>query len=363
MFYFSLIYVSWILVVAGSADLSPMQGRTIDLFKYATDHEPNWTFAYNSIHPDLLDTYLSNCVQELHRRVKIHLNHIYAPGNHRGIPSRPHPYNGLPKLVYLIRYSNIRILNNIKSFLGPGDYDPLLEKINDEHVAYMSTLYVVMKRQKRPIESYLVDVAVLYSMNKRMLNIHRPSHQPPRLRFYQTLIRSMHHDLARFMQSTSELLTVAKFQQLESQVNALSPSNIHGTLNQNKSINQSNIHGYDRPEIQAQIYHLAHRILYVIVIYGSSSAVGLEMISSLLYSDSHRAVRLFLNVEPRTVPLLERPFHELLLSLATGLSNISHVFKPGHPWFGKLLQMVEMMMLLGNMKYLNHSNKLVQLGA
>jgi hypothetical protein len=331
MLYFALLSVSWI--VSGRPDLSPEERHEIALFQYATDHEPNWTPAYNKIGPELLDIYLSECVEDLNNRVETHLNHINPAGNHPGLPVASDPYEGLPKIVYLIRYSNIRILNEVKSYLGPRDYDPLLAEINDEYVAYISTVYQIMKQYQLPIETYLIDVAVLYLINNRMLNMHHPFQQPARLRYYQDMIQRMHHDLGRFLQTISHPFD--NFQQLEYQINALAASNIRG---------------YERSEIQAQVYRLAHRILYVIVIYGSFSVDGSEMIYSLLSSELNRAVRRFLNLDPPNDLPLESPFQQLLLSLDTGLLNLSKVFQSGHPWFERLRQMVKTMMGLGNAK-------------
>jgi hypothetical protein len=332
IFYFYLLSRLWMVGARGP----------LDDFKDATDTVPNWTAAYNNIDPNLLDNFSQQSIQQLHSRVEIHLNHIYTTGNNAGLPVESHPYYGLPKLVYLIRNSNIRVLNEVKSSLGPGYGDPLLENINDRYVEYMSTLYHVMNRQHVPIQTYLIDVAVLNLLNKRMLRNYAPYPELARLQSYHDMIQQMHIDLARFMQTFSQslLTSIDRFddlEQLETRINSLAASNIDG---------------YRPPEIQARVYHLAHRILYTIVMHGGSPEHGSPMISGLLNPESHKAVRFFLNLDIRTyLPLerpFERPFQRLLHNLATGLTSYSDLYPLGNPWFQRLQQMVETMTALGN---------------
>jgi hypothetical protein len=200
----------------------------------------------------------------------------------------------------------------------------------------MSTRYHVMNRHNLPIETNLIDVAVLNLLNKRMLNNYAPYPELARLQSYHDMIQQMHRDLAGFMQTIPELLHNERFEdleQLETRINALA---------------ESNIDGYRPPQIQARVYHLAHRILYKIVIQGGSAEHGSPMISGLVNPESHKAVRLFLNLDQRNYPRLRKPFQEILLTLAEGLFKILNLYQSWDPWFERLRQMAEKMTELGS---------------
>jgi hypothetical protein len=343
IFFFSLVSVPWTSAV--SPDLNPdqqpalspeklhalrrgQQQENILWFEGLTDTQADWTLAYNQAvaldpdMPNILDTYFSDCVDYLGTRVYMELKRIHSAENHaERLPSWPHPYYELSKLVYLIRYSNIRILYNAKLALGPAAYHPLLAIIDAEHVAYVSTLFHDMRETRVPYESYMIDAAVLYSMNKAMLKIDPESELWSRLRFYGHMTKRLHRHLARFFRATADLQYFHNVETLEFR------------------INQVKEFSYEDLDIQAMVEQLAHQILYVIVIYGSHSMVGSRLLSTLL--EHHQAVRRILHVDTLAYSTVRMFCHELLSILSWRLENIRNEFEEGHPWFHRLVQMVK----------------------
>jgi hypothetical protein len=317
--------------------------ENIKWFEAATDAQADWTLAYDTTiardptMPKILDTYFWTCVDYLGERVDIHLNYLNSERKDaEDVPSVAHPFDELSKLVYLIRYSNIRILYNAKWALGPGAHHPVLAIIDDEHVARVSTMYHDMKGKKIPYESYMIDAAVLYSMNKAMLYIYPESGLRLRLEDYRNMTKALHRHLARFMKITTH------HQYLE---------NVNKYENRVKQLYDSGIHGYGGRKIQRMVKKLAHQILYVIVIYGCrpgyrrAPAVGSRMLSRLL--ENHQAVRRLLNMDTRVYSKDELYYQELITSLARSLQNISNQFEDNHPWFHRLLPMVGQILHIG----------------
>jgi hypothetical protein len=352
IFYFSLLSVPWISAVRPALDDHQRQLRMV-WFENLTDTEPDWKIAYDralaldETMPDVLDTYFRQAVYRLGIRVNSYLYYIYTPGYHpEHFPSEHHPYAGLPKLVYMIRYYNIRILHNVKLSWGPGVYHPLLAVINAQYVTNISTLYHEMKDKQVPFESYMMDAAVLYAMNNAMLFIYHDSQQRKRLQFYGEIAEWLHRELARFMQTTALNQCIQNAREYELQINELE---------------HFKIHGYQDPDIQEMVVQVAHQILFVIAISRSHSPAGVEKLAWLLYH--HRPVRRILNVDEEGSNSRDVMFwQELMPILRHGLCLIPRGFAEYNTWVYRLLPMVQKLAFLGDAEPLNHSNHPVQLG-
>jgi hypothetical protein len=353
IFYFSLLSVPWISAVRPALHYRDHQRQLImEWFENLTDTEPDWKIAYDralglgETMPDVLDSYFRNAVYHLGKNVNSYLYYMYTPGFHpEHFPSEHHPYAGLPKLVYMIRYYNIRILHNVKLSWEPGVYHALLAVINNQYVRNLSTLYHEMKREEVPFESYMMEAAILYSMNKAMLVTHPDSQQGKRLIFYKNITEWLHRHLAQFMEPTTRHQCIHNVQDYEFRINELA---------------RFKIHGYENPDIQAIVLKMAHQILYVIAISGSDSASGLEKLAGHL--NNHQSVRRILHVDEPGYSTDGMFWQKLVLILKNALLRIPMVFLDRHEWYKRLLPMVNKIIWLANQQPLNRSNHPVQLG-
>jgi hypothetical protein len=351
-FYISLLSLPWISAVGPR--MGPTQEQdNIMRFEDLTENEADWKVAYDQAlalnpakMPTALDTYFGTCVNYLGERVEIHLKYIQSGGNHAGgVPSELHPFDRLPKLVYMIRYYNIRILHDVQLPLQSGVDRPLLAMINEQYVTNMSTLYHEMKGKEVPFESYMMDTAVLYSMNTAMLAIHPDCQERERLQRYRNITERLHRHLARFMETTTRDQYYQNVQEYESRINELG---------------RFKIHGYEHLDIQAIVDKVAHQILNLIAISRSDNKDGLKTLSRLL--ENYQAVRHILNVDELGYSTDGMFSQQLMHILNQGLWEIPKRFLARNPWLQRLRPMVEKIINLGNQKPLNRSNHLVQSG-
>jgi hypothetical protein len=164
-----LFSVSWTSAV--SVVLDVQQRGIIDLFRQRLQGGNHLANAYDTTNLVALDAYYLEWIDSLMNHVDNYLNHMDANVDYvKHAPSDPDlAFNStldeLSNFVYLIRYSNLSILNNLKRDLGPISAAFILVIINDQYVRSVSEQYGINKNApaERSFETNIVDVV---SMNK-----------------------------------------------------------------------------------------------------------------------------------------------------------------------------------------------------
>jgi hypothetical protein len=343
--YFSLVSAPWMSAV--SVTLTRTQRQYIARFERRTNSDDNWTEAHDAIGRMTLDDYFTERVEKLEsgiyhyaRTLNFHeynINHdqFIRSVDYRSIDGEieaPHPnpellkeLRGLRKLVFLIRDSNLRILNDIKQALGNRHLPSTLATINDQKIQSVAARYADVRVQEaeRPmwIEPSIVGVALLYSLNTAMLN-HVPNE---RLRRYQTLINKLHDCVSLFMRIQTRVPYFDTMDDLSRDTWILENSRTYG-------------YGDDR--IQTQFRELSDAILSVVVIYGSWEMDGKDMLLALLVSEG--AIRRYMDLDPTPVDPVDVWSDQVLEILAAAVT-----WTVNHPWHRQLGDLVKRLRRLG----------------
>jgi hypothetical protein len=341
IFYFSFFFVAQMSAV--SAYLTAAQiARMIHWLHHRTANDIDWAPTFRSIDPDVLDNYLARCVRDLGGRVNIYLNGLNPEASYvENLPPAPDPtldiaLNGFPKLVMLLRYSNLTILNDLKRSLRLSGH--LLGIINDGYLREESSRY----RHLQPVESgysampYMEELAVLFSINKAILSqVLRL--QGSRLSHYQNMINTLHEHIARFMRVAIEHPYSENVETMRDEIKALDWTEIFDFSP-----------FYMHPGLDNVFTNLSHHMLAVILIYGGTGEYGsTEIISDLL--NNHRVIRFFLHVE--RVPRERTLYYcrQIISSLAQFVNGIAVRLRGRHRWISDHLGLANtVLLLLGN---------------
>jgi hypothetical protein len=355
--YFSLLSASWMSAV--SAYLTTVEREKIERFKSRTDLENNWTEAYHEIKTETLIDYFQECgnrlgryVERYARRVNFHeltedgLRFIRSREYHviDGEIEAPLPdekllneLRGLRKLVFLIRDSNLRTLNDIKQtfseviHLGPilaaiNKDHPMLAAINDQMIQSVAPQYAYIRvvDEGKPIyiEPSIIDVALLYSLNSEMLGFSSDW----KLRRFQTIVKHFHSSISLYLRILTRVPYFDVMVKLSEHIHKL----------ENRQI-----YGYEDERIQVQLRELCDVILSVVVIYGRWDADGKRMFDGLLIS--HEAIRRYKDLDPTSVVPVDAWSDQVLVILAEAV-----VWTVNHPWHQQLRELVRMLRELGS---------------
>jgi hypothetical protein len=213
IFYLTFLSVSCMSFVR--APLTPQQ--TIEIGTFWNSELADLHDALQAVPQSTLDAYFSDCILIFQNTLGPYLDNLHETVRN-GKKKAPSPGEqlaralaGLPNLVYLIKYSNVCILNDLKwKFLSiypeSIDSESILGIINDENVSDLWNDYVTYRTSlaRRPLESYVLYIALLFSMNRTMLDL-TPQIQclearlVQRLANYQTMIIWLHTEMARYM--------------------------------------------------------------------------------------------------------------------------------------------------------------------
>jgi hypothetical protein len=275
IFYFSLLSVFWISFVR--AALTPAQNTEMRFFFDAA--MDNLRTAFHGITETTVDVYFQEVVLDFHHALGPYLADLDATVRHGRTqapqPQVPGPLNfalaGVPGNFYLIKYSNLSILNDLKKVLVSTfrmEIIPatLLGMIDDDNVTSAWNDYVTYRNapQRLQLEVYIVDIAVLFSMNRAMLVYIPPNHplcsgaQVTRLKHYQTLIGALHSHLAGYMQTQPLASYNNMFQNIQDDFARLGRAAMPDTI-----------------QIRDVAYELCVTILSMIAIYGRPRDVRL----------------------------------------------------------------------------------------
>jgi hypothetical protein len=325
--YYSFLYSGWASAV--SVPLTPGEVETIEWFQAKTDVEADWAEPYNPIGPDLLVKYLD---QE-HERIGNIVN-PYLRNHHPDMRELPQALNDalapLPKLVYLMRYSNLRFLADCKlSWPDEGRGSPL-GIINDEYVNKVAAGYH-HKMSTPPTEEsrrvgympYMTDVAVLSSMNESILAVSPPDDLGEMLGRYQITINQVHKLMARLMRKA--IVENSYREPITELRDGL------------EECHKGRIRGFMRPAVIRLFDKLVHLLLTAILIYGDPSKASPKILSDLIRS--HPSLRHFLHVNNDGFQWAYREFDGLLLTLNDIVERIRAAY-PWVLWVQKLREMV-----------------------
>jgi hypothetical protein len=270
IFHFSLLSISWISFVRPY--LTAEQDN--ELRGLWANRDNNLRGAFNAVTPSTLDAYYQGWIRTFDNTICLYLRkldvnvrdgQIQAPEPHEAVRTT---LAGIPNLVYMIRYSNITILKDLKDLisvhrvqLGPRS---ILGMINDIYVTSVWDDYAIYLTELEPgqLETYIVYLIVLFSMNKTLLNNINPyfsldANLVNRLESYQTMITSLHSAIAAYMQIVTLIPYYRKFEDIENELNQLardtSATNPDMTL---------------QLEIKTRVHNLSTSILQMIAIYG-----------------------------------------------------------------------------------------------
>jgi hypothetical protein len=276
--YMSLLSASWRTAV--SRDWPPGEALIINHYLHLTENRNDWTTAYDRRVRPTLDIYFSDRVDSVAHWVTDYFANLNDQVDYtQNSPPGPGPelheaLLGVRKLVFMIRYANIGLLNDIKKALlvgGPINLPDILGGIDDAAVASVPTDYAIVKRAGPRIwvEAYTVEVAVLFSLNKSMLNHLQGVYQSDRLQYYQGMIDRLHQHLSRYLRIQTEFKYIGDMFRLHTHINGLFAAGIHG---------------YGDRRIKGVLEGVANAILSVVAIYGTGRDVanGKDMLSILL---------------------------------------------------------------------------------
>jgi hypothetical protein len=344
LFYCTLLSVSCISAV--SAVLTGPQLMSIRLFLENTPQELG--IAYRAKPEPTWDAYFSQYIDRLELAVDSYLNNL-GDTEENGEIIPPEPVEGLKdalheltrgKVADLITYSNVRILNQLKTQLRVSD--PILQIIRNDYLNRLGEMYRIASPQHvgHFYQPYILEVARLYSMNQAMsdsisdlITRHFRGTIPPmytniinRFHNYQNLIIRLHHEMARYLQ-----------------IQSLGPHDrICDSLNRELDLMGS----ASRSDFQSAVTDLSNAILSMIVINGVSSTSGTEVVFGLL--KNHPEILRIMNLELNPYGPVRSWHQRLLKRLRKELDEIEILDEGNHPWIVKIRPIVEKALNLVN---------------
>jgi hypothetical protein len=330
--YFFLLSAS--LRSAASVNWTPFQRHVINAFQGVAESETDWTAVYDRCDQPTLDAYFSERVNNLANRVELYISILNIHVDYSvNPPPDPRPafteaLHGVRQLVYLFRYSNLRILIDIKQALGTAYLPRILLVIDHQYVQALSDRYARIRGAPPNIwiDDLTIDVAVQHSLNQQMLNLQAPYPRELRARLntYQHLIRRLHYDMTRYLRIQTQFWYRQKMINFEKAIDKLG--------------NQG-IRGYTHPRIKAQFGNLATQILSVMSIYGTDGIEGIVMISNLIGSEL--SVRHFLNLDRTPDMDIGYYCNLLMVRLRVVAQNIWKHDRPvQHLWYPHMIFLV-----------------------
>jgi hypothetical protein len=270
---------------------APLRAEPMSLHEFlleTTAHD-NWRPFFHLMNPGVLETYFMNSIQQLADAVGVFqgtvINRVNQGQSSSSVPG-DHLTNllgNLPKLVFLIRYSHLGFLLNIRPF---GYHRPIVAMITPHDVHILSFLNrAVTERQPELLsfEVYTVDIAVLLAMNNEMLGVIQDPDYHAKLVRYRDMLLSLYQVMANYMR----IQTWGPY-----------PHIIVVMLNNIIALaGNENIRGYENAVIQQHLRTLSDAILQVITIYGTPlGETGDQWISKIM--ETREGIRHYLMYRP-----------------------------------------------------------------
>lgn len=306
--------------------------------------DDNWAAAFKDIESDraVLDKFFKQKIKTLKTTVAEYENTMKRNNVDYAVELSPQPHDALikeldtlPMLSYLIMYSNLDVLNNLKVF---GVDNKILTMINSD------VLWTVEKACKgiphtppvRDFEDYIIDLAVQYSLDEEILDVDQGqlSALHTRLKRHHLMISKLLAAMATFMKIRTRVPYFKKVEDLENEL---------------KGLLATSNRGYHDTEIQSAFDRLTEVIMSAIAMYGSPMADGTEWFS---HTVANKAVQRYLKLDPQRIEA-DPDYPPLFLAgIAPALELIANESqgsrKNNPPWFDRLLPMVAMMNNLGS---------------
>jgi hypothetical protein len=272
IFYLTFLSVSCMSFVR--APLTPQQ--TIEIGTFWNSELADLHDALQAVPQSTLDAYFSDCILIFQNTLGPYLDNLPeavlngeedapSPGQHL-----TRALDGLPNLVYLIKYSNVCILNNLEGqFLAlyPVSIgsESILGIINNENVSDVWNNYIRYRTDlvALPLQSYILYIAILFSMNRTMLDLIPQNHRldarlVERLEIYQRMIISLHSEMARYMRIQTLRPYSKTFKDFKKELKKIAQGVMREDVRTMK--------------IEDHAVNIAHAILPMIAIYGRPAA-------------------------------------------------------------------------------------------
>jgi hypothetical protein len=360
VYYFSLLSVPWMLLVRA---LTPEQTNEINSFLQYTG--PDLLVAFHHVTKPTLDAYLRESIHNLGIVLDPYLNNL-GQRVHNGMELAPPPdfdsdfyweLAGLTNFVNLIKYENLCLLHELKGNLISkyGQHttlspESILWMINNDKIKSAWAEYETSHTSGagKQFATYMVDIAMLYSMNTTMLGLIGPNDRlfgrhVRRVAVYNDMIIGLHSSMARYLQVATRCSYSGAFMTFETQFNLI-------------AINVDI--GYRMNQTRHLAFDLSHHILAVIAIYGfppetgfrfvaqSRAIPGTEILSKLFKSqwDIRRLIgqEIFMDVnDDDWILWVLRNFREELLKIEQGITFWRFLYI-GSEWVMRLRRMVNM---------------------
>jgi hypothetical protein len=347
LFYLSLLSVSWMSAV--SAGLTSHQRQHIQRFLNNLDNGhglvdmiqlffPPSPEIYSDVFQPMLLDYFSEWIGRfglavnhyLQIELDLFISDRYLPPARD--PDLNQEWNVLPRVVCLIKYSNISFLNGLMRTFAIDHYP--LGMINDAYLRSVSNLFPLGNptEEESSFEPYILEVAVLFSMNQIML-----PRIPAENLIHATLVRyldisfRLHYHMARYMQLDSLIPYSWTFNSLKHEFDRLETM-------------EDNILRTD--DLRTALELWSNAVLSMIAIYGTPSinqspyTPGTEKICALL--NNQWSVRRLMGWQYHSTLGIPSWYKILLNTIAAelDLTLIETVYGARHPWVSGIRPMI-----------------------
>jgi hypothetical protein len=332
----TIILYFWFLssgrVLAAGPELYP----AIDNFLEMTHTNYKWAPLYDQIDPaqfwwdsdyqNPLDGYLDLWIQQLGSKVDDHLS---DPDR---VPLDPEAINSIPRLVFLLRYSNLRFLNYYMTAWGKpagGEASPL-EVINIKYVNNVAAGYHREKEDQKARElgymRFMVNVAILFAQNQSRLQVRVAHMAHARVVRYMDMITRVYRDMARLMKAYTHQPYYEDIQILADEIDKLY---------------EWGFRTYLTHDIQKVARDVVNYVLAVILMYGDSANPSPKHLSDLILITANRELRNFLIVSGEKLDATTQEYWQRLMDILRPIfGNISHRLERegGNQWVPLLWQ-------------------------
>jgi hypothetical protein len=254
------------------------EDKAIATFLEATDLESDWGPAYAEIDKlGLLDDYLSQKFQKIENIVNEHFIQDEAQ-----TPEFQETLDTIRSHVYLMRYSNLKILQQVYQYWPDGGRGTPLGMITDEYISEGIGRYHRQKTTPMGMDlmPYMISLAVQSSMNESIPNQYTPDSEHVRLEFYQNMINRVYKDMGRLIKRATQDSWITEIEVLHTEL---------------KNLDGRRTSGYAGHEIKLVVANLGNLLLTMNVMHGDSSEPSPKIVSHIIRN--HQPVRRFLHVD------------------------------------------------------------------
>lgn len=234
--------------------------------------------------------------------------------------------NWIHRLIFLMRYSNLRFLHHFMSVWGEPEISPMAV-INEFYVNNVAARYHLEKevptgRDERFMR-VMVNLAVLFAQNQSSLDTFEAAPVRARVELYLDMINMVYKAMGELMKIRTLQPYSVKVDKLEKEINDLKGWGFHGFVS---------------PEIRKVAGDLVQYILAVILMHGNPDdpSPNTSSLSDLILIPENPEVRDFLSVSDEENPATPQDYWQRLLYSFEWVLGIIWESQGGHPWIPKL---------------------------